>query len=526
MIHHVIRLCLLALLAALAAPAHADPADIDAAARGVVRIVIIEEEDGELYPVAHGTGFAVTPERIVTNAHVVAPAQADRNLSIGIVPSDGGNAIYGRLASYSPRNDLALIATTTAMNLPVLTIAGNSDTDSADITAVGYPMNVDRAQGLTIRDIFTAQPPVKSRGYLSGRRPSREFDTLLHTAPIGQGSSGGPLLDDCGRVVGVNSFGAESGGADAEFYFAISTRELLPFLIANGITAQVNGLPCRSIAELDAQERARADRERIASMRQQEADRMEELQRIDRARRSAELSIISERDNRMMLSLLLIITALAAGAAAYQLRGDRESMKMKIALAVAGASLMAALIAWLARPGFDEVDDRASRILGEQAREAEEGPTGVITPPEGQESPVSKSSASEMICVVNVDRSRITSGKTDDIPLTWDDGGCVNSRTQYGLSGDKWFRVFVPQTEAAVSVSTYDPEKREYQVERFLLGHEDMAAARAARAEYEAPECGMGPDAASALGENQAAITSILPDQPNERLIYNCSEAP
>src|SRR5690606_32284972 len=240
----VARLLAFLLLAALApSAAHADPADIDAAARGVVRIVIVEINGEELIPISHGTGFAVGPERIVTNAHVVAEARADDSLAIGIVPSDGGNAVYGRLVSVSARNDLALIATTSPMNLPPLTISGNPLRDSGAVTAVGYPMNVDRAQGLSSSDIFRAQPPVQSSGFLSGQRPTREFDSLLHTAPIARGSSGGPLLDACGRVVGVNSFGTDSGSADAEFYFAVSTRELLPFLRANDITPQVNGSP-------------------------------------------------------------------------------------------------------------------------------------------------------------------------------------------------------------------------------------------------------------------------------------------
>src|SRR5690606_23213158 len=69
----------LALMLALLAPAsvRADPADINAAARGVVRIVIVELSGEEVLPVSHGTGFAVAPETIVTNAHVVAEARAD-----------------------------------------------------------------------------------------------------------------------------------------------------------------------------------------------------------------------------------------------------------------------------------------------------------------------------------------------------------------------------------------------------------------------------------------------------------------
>ncbi len=220
-------LACLTLFAAL--PAQADPSDIDAAARGVVRVIIVQKEGEQLVPVSHGTGFAVAPERVVTNSHVVEQAQQDPTLFIGIVPSDGGEAVYGRIVTVSPRNDLALIATTKPMRLPPLTISGNPNTESGAVVAVGYPQNVDRAQGLSMADLFRAQPPVESSGSLAGRRPSRQFDTLLHTAPIARGNSGGPLLDACGRVLGVNSFGAESEGADAGFYFAISTRELLPF---------------------------------------------------------------------------------------------------------------------------------------------------------------------------------------------------------------------------------------------------------------------------------------------------------
>ncbi len=518
-----IRIYLLALLALLLVPgaALAEPADIDAASRGVVRIVIIEEQGGELFPVAHGTGFAISPERIVTNAHVVVEAQANRNLSIGIVPSDGGKAVYGRLVAYSARNDLALLATTSAMNLPPLTIAGSVDPDSGGVTAVGYPMNVDRAQGLSIKDIFTAQPPVKSRGFLSGRRPSREFDTLLHTAPIGQGSSGGPLLDNCGRVVGVNSFGAESGGADSEFYFAVSTRELLPFLLANDISAQVNGLPCRSIAELDAQERARTERERIAAMQQQESDRVRNAQRAAKARDTAQFDIMAERENGMMLSLLLVIAGMAAALAAYELRRQGDQKRTKIAIAVAGVAVVAALLAWILRPGFGDIEDRVAQTLAEQDKAAQ-GPTGVISPLPAGSTPAKV----ELVCVVNIERSRITSGKTDDTPLVWEDGGCVNGRAQYGVMNGKWSRIFVPQDEAAVSVNSYDPEKREYRVERYLLGHDAMEAARKSRGEFEAPQCGSGEAAAREFGNNQAAIAALLPARPNERMVYDCSPAP
>ena len=249
------------LVVALAGPAHADPGDVDAAARGVVRVVLIDtqgpEGEAAVSPVSHGSGFAVTPTLIVTNAHVIREALQDDTLRIGVVPSesvgDTGNGAFARAVSVSPRNDLALLEIAEdGLRLPPLTVAGVVSGDMGEVSAVGYPMNVDLAQGLEIADIFDAQPPVKSRGFLSGQRPSRQFDTLLHTAPIARGNSGGPLLDSCGRVVGVNSFGADSDGSDAEFYFAVSLRELLPFLRANDVEPITNALPCRSIDELAA----------------------------------------------------------------------------------------------------------------------------------------------------------------------------------------------------------------------------------------------------------------------------------
>ncbi|HBK15112.1 MAG TPA: protease, partial [Erythrobacter sp.] len=200
------------------------------AARGVVRVVIVGERDGELFPISHGTGFAVTGNTVVTNAHVVRDALRDEGMQIGIVPTGGGEAVYGRIIAVLARNDLALIRITGDLRLPPLALAGGMPPDSGEVTSVGYPMNVDRAQGLDISDIFRSQPPVKSRGFISGARPSRQFDTILHTAPIARGNSGGPLLDLCGRVVGVNSFGADNDGGDAEFFFAVSNRELVPFL--------------------------------------------------------------------------------------------------------------------------------------------------------------------------------------------------------------------------------------------------------------------------------------------------------
>jgi hypothetical protein len=507
-------LILAAALASLALPsdAGADPADVDAAARGVVRVVLISRtDDEEFIPVTHGTGFAVAPDRIVTNAHVVSQALQDDTLRIGIVPSEGAEVVFARAVAVDPQRDLALLAIIDSkLRLPPLTIAGGVTGDMSEVAAVGYPMNVDLAQGLEIEDIFRAQPPVKARGFLSGERPSRQFDTILHTAPIARGNSGGPLLDGCGRVLGVNSFGADSDGADAEFYFAVSLRELLPFLRKHGVDPRTNAMPCRSIEELNAaeielleQQRAEA-RERIAARDQELREKRSEAQL------EAQIAVMDARENAMALAMVLLLLAIGSGYSALQSakQGDRRARAVILGL-VSSAAIAGVAYVWMTRPSYAEIERRVAAAMdGEDAsaaRDTEPASTG----------------DGNMLCVFEPARSRVTGARTDDVEFDWSADGCVNARTQYGLNGEEWSRVFVPDTEAAVSVNTYDPATGTFRTDRYLLGQKAMGEARAARGEYAPPACGAN-RAAEKLGEQQAKVLAILPDRPNERLVYNC----
>jgi hypothetical protein len=502
------------LLTLLAIPASADPGDVDAASRGVVRVVIIGTENGQPSPVSHGTGFAVTPTRIVTNAHVVAEAVQDDTLRIGIVPSEGEGGAFARVVAVSPRNDLALLEIAKgSLRLPPLALAGSVSSDLGEVSAVGYPMNVDLAQGLDMGDIFRAQPPVKSRGFLSGERPSRQFDTILHTAPIARGNSGGPLLDPCGRVIGVNSFSSDSASGDAEFYFAVSLRELVPFLRNNGVEPVTNALPCRSIDELNAEERQRmeaAQSEARAALEQ----RSETLREVrEKAQLTAQMEVLGERENRMALALIALLAAIGGGYAALVWHGDEaRRTHSRIAAAMAASALVVALLLWFTRPGLAEIEERVAAALDKAEGKDAPSPAGGAGASEGA-----------LICTLVPERSRVTSARTDDVAFEWSADGCVNGRTQYGLGqAGEWSRVFAADEDAAVAVNTYDPETRTLRTDRYLLGQEALAAAREARSAYTPPACGVS-DAARTLGEQQSALIAQLPQRPNERLVYNCA---
>ena len=96
------------ILVAVASPARAD--DISAAGRSVVRVVVIAFEDGEVSDFGHGSGFAVAPNRIVTNAHVVALAAEDpKMVVVGVVPPEGSQAVRAHVVAVDPARDLALV---------------------------------------------------------------------------------------------------------------------------------------------------------------------------------------------------------------------------------------------------------------------------------------------------------------------------------------------------------------------------------------------------------------------------------
>lgn len=518
----LITACLSLLCSMLAiTTAHADPADISAGSRSVVRVVIIENDGDRANLITHGTGFAVTPNLIVTNAHVVEQLRGDDTLIAGVVPAEGRNGYPARLIAYSPANDLALLRIEGGGTLTPITLFPGVPDDGAEVYAVGYPGSVDLAQGLSMADLVIPQAPVKTRGYLSGGRSSRSFDTLLHTAPLGAGNSGGPLLDACGRVVGVNSFGTVSDNStDSAFYFAISMRELSVFLRRANVDAHTSGLPCRSIADLDRAEAARAAGEQAREAAQTEAQAQVRQRASDKARRDAELAILSERDNGLALAALLLVGALAAGGWGMMQASKRRGRFQRKHIALAAALVLASAITWFLRPSLSSIDQRA--------RELQELPTpGAGARASESTSPSQRSEASgAMICVLDPQRSRVTVSDITDVPLEWSDDGCVNGKSQYGLAQDGWSRILVPNAEEAISRNTYDPATHTYTVERFLVGLDTMTQARAERAKLNAPACGAGEEAARRFGELQQTIKALLPPEPNERMRYNCQPAP
>lgn len=498
----VLALLLAALSIVLTAPAaRAEPADIAATARSVVRVVLISEEDGEFSVVGHGSGVAVAPGLILTNAHVVRPAQESDAIRIGVVPPEGKSGGFARIEVVSPGNDLALVRMEGNSTLPIATLFAGAVGDGADVFAIGYPGSVDLAQGYNMGDLVSPTAPVKTRGNISAGRASRQFDTLLHTAPIGTGNSGGPLLDACGRVVGINSFGTVAESGDSEFYFAVSMREVARFLLNARVKAQISGEPCRSIAELD---RAEADRLAGEKALSDEAARTLAV-KTETARRAAQLDVIARRENGMALAGVALLLALVAGGATFVFL-QKDNRRNAALCGVLGVALIAGSVAaWLNRPSLADIDSQA-------AGEPGSAPSGA--PATGL--------AGDLVCVLDSERSRVTVSDASDVPLNWRADGCADGKTQFGQDAEGWARIAVPDSEETVTVSRFDPATGLLRADRYLLGLEDMTRLRTARQKLGAPTCGRGEAAARDLGASQSALRALLPTAPNERLLYRC----
>jgi len=313
----------------------------------------------------------------------------------------------------------------------------------------------------------------------------------------------------------VNSFGSLANGSDAEFGFAVSNREVLSFLRKAGVKANLTTTDCRSTADIKREELAREQEERKAQERAEKAEETKQAQAQQKWRAAATQEIIAERENSIAIAALMLVAALvAAGAAGILFMRSSNNLAIAVGL-LAVLLIAAAIIIFISRPSFNEVEDRIAAAKEKASGTADPQNTQTATPGNG---------SGRYQCTLNPKRSRITVSQNQDVNLSWTDAGCVNGRTQYGRDGAKWSRIFVPNEEQTVTISSFAPDRQEYSTERYLLGLEAMTRARAIRAKYNIKSCTASADILAQVEDMQKALRAELPNGANERLIYECQK--
>jgi S1-C subfamily serine protease len=176
-----------------------------------------------------GTGFVVSEDRVVTNAHVVA------GVSEPVVEMPDGGAMPGRVVYFDTKHDLAVLA---VEDLPVQPLPLSTDLPNGSPAAfAGYPHGGPfQSRPATIQDITTVLVPD-----IYGSNPSPEEIYRL-AGNVQPGNSGGPLLTTEGQVAGVIFAKATS---DAEMGFAITMDDLNPVASqAASLSAPVSSGQC------------------------------------------------------------------------------------------------------------------------------------------------------------------------------------------------------------------------------------------------------------------------------------------
>ena len=190
---------------------------------------------------ALGSGFVIDKAgHIVTNYHVV---EGGAEIEVSFTNRKTYDA---EVVGTDPSTDLAvLLVDVPSRALTPLPLADSDDVTVGDpVVAIGNPFGLDR----------TATAGIVSALQRAVTAPDgRPIDHVIQTdAPINQGSSGGPLLNARGEVIGVNSqISSPSGGGNVGIGFAVpsnTVKDVAAQLMRGGkVTRAYLGIAARGI---------------------------------------------------------------------------------------------------------------------------------------------------------------------------------------------------------------------------------------------------------------------------------------
>jgi serine protease Do len=133
----------------------------------------------------------VAPGQILTNAHNLRHNEV-------VVGFADGRSEEGRVAGVDPDLDLAVIRVDTGETEPIPWVR---DGDGVAIGRGVLALSNPSGRGLHVAPGFVSSVA----GSFRGPRGRRVRAAIEHTAPLPRGSSGGPLIDLDGRLIGINS---------------------------------------------------------------------------------------------------------------------------------------------------------------------------------------------------------------------------------------------------------------------------------------------------------------------------------
>ena len=200
-----------------------------------------------------GTGIIMSADGyIITNAHVIYEAEYGGKASKVTILCSDKTEYEAEIIGYDTQTDIAVLKAKDAENLTPAEFGDSSALSVGDTAlAIGNPLGFDLFGTLTV-------------GYISGlNREIAMDDSVMHLiqtdAAINNGNSGGPLVNDKGQVIGINSmklsngYSSSSSSATIEgLGFAIpinEARAIVDDLMNNGyVTGRPQlGITCQNV---------------------------------------------------------------------------------------------------------------------------------------------------------------------------------------------------------------------------------------------------------------------------------------
>ena len=204
--------------------------------------------------VTTGSGFAVAPGLIVTNQHVVEPAMVagGKILIIGGALSAPQKATV--LKTQGPLleagGDFALLQIGSDEIPPFSVHLPAQSMKLTNVVAAGFPGDVLETdlnyKALLSGDLSAVPGLTVTDGIINTeQKMGPETNALMHSAALSGGNSGGPLVDMCGRLIGVNTFVRK--GRLQNRGFALTAGDLMAFLNGTPATPTVDSSECEPL---------------------------------------------------------------------------------------------------------------------------------------------------------------------------------------------------------------------------------------------------------------------------------------
>lgn len=198
--------------------------------------VAIETFDARGNSVSRGSGFFIAPDRVITNRHVI-----ERSNRVVVHLMDGKKFIAKGVLAVDGEGDLALLQVDVPEGLGIpLPVVQAVPQEGESIVVIGNPFGLEGSV---------------SDGIVSAVREISGYGRIIQiTAPISPGSSGSPVVNMAGQVIGVATLQAAEGQS---LNFAVPAERISQL--------KVNELQSVSALSADSLKSKRANAERAYS---------------------------------------------------------------------------------------------------------------------------------------------------------------------------------------------------------------------------------------------------------------------